>query len=151
MRTSHFHDDSYDFWILYERLKSEMKFFGRLTIAYDLDDTVRSQNSEICSETIETIKRVKRVYPDTFFIVYTANPHMDYNYKFLEESELPYDAINDHPKDDFFKWCNEEQAMATPKPKLFFNILLDDKSFGLKWACRALNILCNEKEMEDLV
>lgn len=140
----HFKDDSWNFWIMYRRLESQFEEHKTLIIAYDLDDTVRPFRSSTCEETIKLIKRCDKLLRP-IWIVYTANFDMEKNKKDLEELGLPYHAINDYPQGvvphSFWKARQEN-----PTVKLYYNVLLDDKSFGLKDSCRALSILCNKVE-----
>lgn len=137
-------DESWSFWELYDRLENKLKENKTLIIAYDIDDTVRPFRSSSCEETIQTIKRCKKIL-HPIFIVYTANWEIERIIEDLEKLELPYHAINDYPQGtmryDFWKAKQEK-----PNIKLYYDIFLDDKSFGLKDACRALNNLCDEVE-----
>lgn len=138
-------DDSWLFDELYERLREAQKLHGKIVIGYDLDDTVRPFKSASCDGTIATILRCKQVLKP-YFIVYTANTDMEFNYNYLKTKGLPYDAINDYPIDFPLKSFVDGQRAVEPRPKLYFNILLDDKTFGVYAACQALNKLCDEVE-----
>lgn len=138
-------DDSWLFKTLYQRLRKAYKQHGRICIAYDLDDTVRPFWSEICDSTIAIIKRCKQVL-NPYFIVYTANTDMEFNINYLKDNNLPYDAINSYPDDFPIKKFVDDFNTVKPSPKIYCNILLDDKSFGLCSACKALHLLCDEVE-----
>lgn len=140
----HFTDDSWNFWVLYDRLENHFKKFKTLIIAYDVDDTVRAHYSHNCEKTIELIKRCEEVI-HPIFIAYTANPHIDEVEKYLKENEIPFDAINDYPQ-GMVSGLLLREKMENPSLKLYYNIFLEDKSFGLRDSCRALNILCNKVE-----
>lgn len=143
-------DDSWDEDILYQRIKDVYNKHNSLWIAYDLDDTVRPYRSSSCEDTIRIIKRCRDVL-NAHFIVYTANPDKKANIKFLEDNDLPYEAINCYP--DSFKISPFEYQYKNAVyfkqdiPKLYYNILLDDKSCGLERACEILDKLCDEVEM----
>lgn len=144
MPSMHFKDDSWNFWVMYERLENQFKEHKTLIIAYDLDDTVRPYRSSTCKETIAVIKRCERLL-HPIFIVYTANPDIEQAKIDLEKMGLPYDAINDYPQGTMPAplWKVKQDNSSI---KLYYNILLDDKSFGLRDSCRALTILCNKVE-----
>ena len=63
---------------------------------------------------------------------------------------IKYDSINCYPdnfpvkkfKDEFDIACESDGA----PPKLYYNILLDDKSCGLEMACEILNKICDNIE-----
>lgn len=152
-------DDSWNENVLYKRLKEVYNTHGSIWIAYDLDDTVRPFKSESCFDTIEIIKRCKKIL-NAHFIVFTTNADMKANITFLEENGLPYEAINCYPNSfpiDKFKQDFEEAInRKEPPPKLYYNILLDDKSCGLEMACSILGNLCDavekdKKEKEKLI
>ena len=142
----HFIDDSHYFWKMYERLEQAYREHEKLIIAYDLDDTVRPFRSEKCDDTIAVIKRCKEIL-DAYFIVYTANADYNKNWRTIEEFNLPCDSLNSYPHDEVFDSFRKYQMAAIPT-KLYYNIFLDDKTFGLRLACKALTILCNKVESE---
>lgn len=134
-------DDSFKFSYLYEKLAEDYRKHDRLIIIYDLDDTVRPFFAKSCDRTIETIKRCKKIL-NPWFIVYTANPNYEKNWNTIWELGLPCDAMNTYPDDPAFDYFREQQKVV-PAPKLYCNIMLDDKGFGLWEATMALNMLCN--------
>lgn len=144
MPPMHFKDDSWNFWVMYRRLENQFKEHKTLIIAYDLDDTVRPYRSSTCKETIKVIKRCNELL-HPIFIVYTANPNLEQAKVDLEKLGLPYHAINDYPQGTmpYQLWKTKQD---NPTVKLYYNVLLDDKSFGLRDSCRALSILCNKVE-----
>lgn len=145
----YYEDDSWNGNVLYNRLLEQYNKHGLLILAYDLDDSVRPFKSLDCKDTIKIIKRCRDTL-NCIFIVYTANTDMESNIKFLEDNDLPYDAINDYPDNfpiskfsDDFRVARESEGGI---PKLYYNILLDDKSCGLREACEILDLLCDEIE-----
>lgn len=134
-------DDSFNFSYLYEKLAQDYLKHDRIIILYDLDDTVRPYFAKSCDMTVETIKRCKKVL-NPWFIVYTANPDYEKNWNTIKELGLPCDAMNTYPDDPAFDYFRERQKVV-PAQKLYCNIMLDDKSFGLREATMALNMLCN--------
>lgn len=144
MPPRHFKDDSWNFWAMYRRLEEHFLKYKTLIIAYDVDDTVRPNYSSICDETIKVIKRCEEIL-HPIFIVYTANPHIEEVEAFLKNNDIPYDAINDYPKGMVSGFLRQEKK-NDPNLKLYYNIFLEDKSFGLRDSCRALTILCNKVE-----
>lgn len=139
------YDESQDEFEILKRLIQQYEEHGLLIIAYDLDDTVRPFRSKSCDAVIKTIKNCQK-YLKCIFIVYTANTDMKANIKFLKDNDLPYDAINDYPKnfpiEHFRIQLSNARYFKKPSPKLYYNILLDDKSCGLRDACKLLNYLC---------
>lgn len=144
MRYMKYIDDSCSFYVLSERLENAYKEHGKLIIAYDLDDTVRPFRSSQCDEVVGLIKKCKKIL-NAYFIAYTANSNYEKNWNTIKELDLPCDSMNCYPDDPVFDNFKKDLSIE-PQPKLYFNILLDDKSFGLAWACIALNNLCDKVE-----
>lgn len=147
-------DDSYDYGIMFKRIYDQYIQHNCLILAIDLDDTIRPFKSESCAGTLNTVKRCQSIL-NCITIIYTANTDTEENIKFLTKNEIHYDSINDYPdnfpiqkfKDDFIV-ARESAGII---PKLYYNILLDDKSCGLETACDILNDLCDkiQKEKEE--
>ena len=110
------------------RLIEQYKIHGKLVIAYDIDDTVRPCYCDDCSEIQELLKMTKETI-NAYFIVYTSNPDIEEVKRYLNEQNIPYDAINENAPFVPFK-----------KGKIFYNILLDDKA-GLAQAAHNLKDL----------
>ena len=120
---------------LYNRLKEAYLEHDRLIIAYDIDDTVRPYKSKSCEETKKLIRRAKEVL-NPYFIIYTANPHNEKNIQFLNDENLPFDAINENVP---------EIGRYGDGLKIYYNLFLDDKA-GLAEAYEALDKLCHRVE-----
>lgn len=101
---------------LLERLVSQYKKQDKLVIAYDFDDTVRPMYCADCSEVQSLLRKINNTL-DAYFIVFTSNKNLDDVKKYLDEWEIPYDAINENAPFVPFK-----------EGKIFYNVLLDDKS-----------------------
>lgn len=120
---------------LYNRLKEAYLEHDRLIIAYDIDDTVRPYKSKSCEETKKLIRRAKEVL-NPYFIIYTANPHNEKNIQFLNDENLPFDAINENVP---------EIGRYGDGLKIYYNLFLDDKA-GLAETYEALDKLCHRVE-----
>lgn len=116
---------------LYENLVNAYMEHDRLIIAYDIDDTVRPYKSKCCEDVKELIRTAKEIL-NPYFIVFTANPHYEKNIQFLNEENLPYDAINENIP---------EIGRYGDGLKIYYNLFFDDKA-GLREAYFALNRLC---------
>lgn len=138
-------DDSFVYNALKERIFNQYKEHGCLILAVDLDDTIRCFKSQTCDNTLTVIKTCQNIL-NCITIIYTANTDIEANIKFLTENKVHYDSINCYP-DNFpikkFKEAFDAACKAgNPPPKLYYNILLDDKSCGLGVACDILEELC---------
>lgn len=140
---------------MFNRIYSQYLEHNCLILALDLDDTIRTFKSESCKDTLATVKRCQEVL-NCITIIYTANPHEEDNIKFLRDNGIHYDSINCYPanfpipkfKDEYDKALAEGKVL-----KLYYNILLDDKSCGLEAACEILDEMCSieeEKKKEEL-
>lgn len=132
---------------LFDNLEKAYLEHGKLIIAYDLDDTVRPFRARSCSTAVDTIKRVDAVLKP-WWIVYTANPNVEKNKNTIKELGLPCDAINDYPNDPVFDKFREQQV-TYPRTKLYYNLLLDDKTMGLCLGLEALDLLADRRERGD--
>lgn len=115
-----------------ERLRTELKKYGRLIIAYDFDYTLHSYRDE--SYTYEFISQLIRDWrPYAKFIVFTASTITRYPYirTYLESRGIPYDTIN------------EEIFERQRTRKLYYNIFLDDRA-GLRETALILKDLLEE-------
>ena len=114
------------------RLVEQYQKMDRLIIAYDFDDMVSPYYSNGCGRATNVIRMAKE-YLNAYLIVYTCN--QDYNKikKYLNDNNIPWDAINENAP--FIHFCNE-------KSKLYYNLLLDDKA-GLHQAISDLESLIN--------
>lgn len=139
-------DDSWDMSIMYQRILKQYMQHNLLVLAIDIDDTVRPFKSSTCSETVEIIKRCQRIL-NCITIIYTANPNTEQNEKFLKDNDIHYDSINCYPENFPIKQFVDDYNVAKESQggvlKLYYNILLDDKSCGLENACDILLQLCD--------
>lgn len=101
---------------LLNRLITQYRKQDKLIIAYDIDDTVRPAYCTNC-DIVQSLLRAADKTLNAFFIVFTSNEDIDGVKKYLDEYELPYDAINENAPFVHFK-----------KGKVFYNVLLDDKT-----------------------
>ena len=101
---------------LLERLISQYKKQDKLVIAYDFDDTVRPMYCANCERVQSLLRKIKDIL-NAYFIVFTSNKDLNDVKKYLDEWEIPYDAINENAPFVPFK-----------EGKIFYNVLLDDKA-----------------------
>jgi len=115
----------------YKRLVEEYHKYGKLVIAFDFDNTVFDFHKKglLYSHTINLLKEAKSVGFDC--ICFTAAEDYTFIEQYCEKNQIPLDGININPP--FFK---------TTSPKIYFNILLDDRS-GLISAYYDLKALIN--------
>lgn len=115
---------------LLDRLIDQYRKQDQIIIAYDFDDTVSPCYCMNCDDVQSVLRMSKRIL-NAYLIVYTSNPDKDKIKKFLYKYDIPYDSINENAPFVPFK---------NPNDKLFYNILLDDKS-GLGEAVNVLKTL----------
>lgn len=113
------------------RLVEQYKKMDRLIIAYDFDDTVAPYYSAGCYHAASAIRMAKE-YLNAYLIVYTCNQDEEKIKEYLDEEEIPYDAINENAP---FIHFNKKDGS-----KLYYNLLLDDKA-GLHQALNDLETL----------
>lgn len=99
------------------RLKREMAMHGALVVAYDFDNTVydchkKGWNFNLVIDLLWELKRL-----GCYLIIFTANEDQTFIKKYCEETEIPYDSINENPP--FY------QSAAR---KIYYNVLLDDRA-----------------------
>jgi len=99
------------------RLLTEHKKYGSLTVAYDFDNTVYDYHNEghDYSPVIELIRECKEC--GFYLIVFTGEEDTNKVKTFLNDNDIPFDAINENPP--FFK---------SNSRKIYSNILLDDRA-----------------------
>lgn len=112
------------------RLVEQYQKTDQLIIAYDFDDTVSPLYSSNCWRAASAIRKAKE-HLNAYCIVYTCNQEHDKIKKYLEENNIPYDAINQNAP--FIHFCGEGS-------KIYYNLLLDDKA-GLHQAIEDLEAL----------
>lgn len=101
---------------LLERLITQYQKQDKLIIAYDIDDTVRPMYCADCVNVHSLLRKINDSL-DAYFIVFTSNDDIDGVKAYLDEEEIPYDAINTNAP--FVPYKNG---------KVFYNVLLDDKA-----------------------
>ena len=101
---------------LLERLITQYQKQDKLIIAYDIDDTVRPAYCTDCVNVQSLLRKINDSL-DAYFIVFTSNEDIDGVKAYLDEEEIPYDAINTNAP--FVPYKNG---------KVFYNVLLDDKA-----------------------
>lgn len=112
------------------RLVEQYQKNDKLIIAYDFDDTVSPYYSKSCFRAASAIRAAKD-HLNAYLIVYTCNADHEKIKKYLNDNNIPWDAINENAP--FIHFCDE-------KSKLYYNLLLDDKA-GLHQAIEDLETL----------
>jgi hypothetical protein len=103
---------------------------GTLIVAFDFDNTVYDFHNKghDYSEVITLLRKAKRA--NCYLIVFTGNSDTQLVQSFLQEKDIPYDAINEHAP-----FLDEKSKSAR---KIYYNVLLDDAA-GLESACMYLD------------
>ncbi|QNR70490.1 hypothetical protein IAQ67_28690 (plasmid) [Paenibacillus peoriae] len=113
-----------------ERLYREWKEHGNLIIAYDYDNTVFDYHGEGHSynQIVKLLRECKEL--GAYLYVFTACEEEKFPQieAYLQENNIPYDAINEAP--DFLPFKGR---------KPYYNVLLDDRA-GLRSAYHALRL-----------
>jgi hypothetical protein len=121
----------------FNRLLSEYKRYGSITVAYDFDDTIHDYHGTGHTYPLvkQLLKDLKSI--DCKLVCWTAYKDLGYVAEFLEKNDLPFDAINDG---------------GIPLPweskKPFFSALLDDRA-GLISMYNDLRLLVNTIKQEN--
>lgn len=104
------------------RLVKEWKEHGKIIIAYDFDNTVYDYHKEGHSyeQVISLLQECKEF--GAYCVVFTAKADEEFPemIQYLDENQIPYDAINDNVP-----------VVSFNGRKIYYNILLDDRA-GLK-------------------
>jgi hypothetical protein len=108
-----------------DRLLTEYRLHGGLVIAYDFDNTVydyhqRGDDYTIVTNLIRHLGKIKGM--DLVVWTGTAKERYDFVERYLKDNDIPFNRINENPY--FFN---------SSSPKIFYSILLDDRS-GLESA-----------------
>ena len=101
---------------LLERLITQYKKQEQIVVAYDFDDTVRPMYCADCGH-VQSLLRMLKEKANAYLIVFTSNEDIESVENYLFNWEIPYDSINQNAPFVPFK-----------DGKIFYNILLDDKS-----------------------
>ena len=122
----------------YMRLKDDYIHHKRLIIAYDFDDTISNFSeckfAEAKGYKNDKIIKLLQDYRDyAYFILFTARSTEESireAVSYIDKNNIPLNVVNkDMPG-----------LPCTPGTKVYYNVLLDDKS-GLGWPYRALKKL----------
>ena len=112
------------------KLVEQYQKTNQLIVAYDFDDTVSPLHSSGCWRAASAIRKAKEVL-NAYCIVYTCNDNYAKIIKYLDENNIPWDAINENAP--FISFGGGDC-------KIYYNILLDDKA-GLHQAIEDLEAL----------
>lgn len=122
----------------YERLLSEYKKYGSLTIGFDFDGTVHDYHKTGATyrQVIHLLRDLKKI--GCKLVCWTAYENLDYVNNFLYEHKIPFDSIN-------------EGGIPLPweSKKPFFSALLDDRA-GLIQVYNDLTLLVKTIQNEKI-
>lgn len=120
----------------YRRLKEEYEKYGRLIIAVDFDDTVYNTHKHDGWCYLGVIQTLLRWQNNAKIIVWTAS--LPERYDLIRSTFAAYgiriDAINENV-----------DGIEQRGPKIYANVYLDDRTFGLGEALHYLNLLADLK------
>ncbi len=120
----------------YERLKSEFEQHGRLIIAVDFDDTVYNTHNHDGWCYLGVIQTLIRWKDHAEIIAWTASLPERYDLirSVFNAFGITLSGINVNA-----------QGIEQRGPKIYANVYLDDRTFGLGEALKALNMLADVK------
>lgn len=100
------------------RLVLEYKKHNSIVIAYDFDDTVYDfhKKGRMYSDVIQLLRRAKNM--GCYLIVWTGNSDIVLITKYLNDNNIPFDAINENPP----------FVVVKGPRKVYANIYLDDRA-----------------------
>ena len=109
------------------RLLDEYNKYGTLVVAFDFDDTVYDFHSKgrMYTDIITLLQNLKSI--NCYLICWTGNTNDDFVKGYLEQNDIPFDAINENPP------FNKSTAR-----KVYANAYLDDRA-GLRQVYDELN------------
>lgn len=115
-----------------ERLITEYKKFGSLTIGFDFDGTVYDYHQT--GATYEDVRQLLRDLKELNckLVCWTAQKDLPFVEKFLTENNIPFDGIN-----------TDGISLGWESRKPFFSALLDDRA-GLIQVYQELKSLVNQ-------
>jgi hydroxymethylpyrimidine pyrophosphatase-like HAD family hydrolase len=110
-----------------DRLLDEYNKYGTLVVAFDFDDTVYDFHGKgrIYTDIITLLQNLKSI--NCYLICWTGNTNDDFVKAYLEQNDIPFDAINENPP------FNKSTAR-----KVYANAYLDDRA-GLRQVYDELN------------
>jgi len=113
----------------YQRLKEEYEKYHTLIVAYDFGNTVFDYNNKgiTFQNVVELLKVCKEIGCHLSVFTSDDDDSIQDVKNYLDENNIPYDSINEHPDSIKFK-----------SKKIYYNILLDDRA-GLPSAYRVLS------------
>ena len=111
----------------FNRLLQEYQQYQSLVIAYDFDDTVFDfhKKGRTYDKLIELLRKLKE--KNCFLICWTGQADLTFVANYLNENNIPFDAINENPP--FYKAENRKE---------YANAYLDDRA-GLAQVYNELN------------
>lgn len=120
----------------YKRIKEEFEKFGELIIAVDFDDTIYNTHRNAGWCYLGVVKTLLRWQDHAKIVAWTASTEDRYDFirSIYEAHGIRLDAINENVN-----------GIERRGPKIYANIYLDDRTFGLDQALQALNTLADVK------
>jgi hypothetical protein len=102
------------------RLLEEYNKYGTLVVAYDFDDTIYDfhKKGREYNDVIKLLQDLKSI--NCFLICWTGNEDAEMVVSYLNENNIPFDAMNDNPP-----------FHRSESRKIYANAYLDDRA-GLK-------------------
>lgn len=99
------------------RLIEEYYKYNSLTIAFDFDDTVYDfhKKGRTYQNIINLLRELKSI--NCYLICWTGQQDLDFVKKYLTDSNIPFDAINENPP--FYE---------SKSRKIYANVYLDDRA-----------------------
>lgn len=113
--------------------------FDRLLVAVDFDSTLKPWKDfegDHCDDVCQLIRELKEI--GCFIILFTANKHPDKCLEWCEAKNIPIDTVNENAPEAMEYFLR--QGYDEPPRKLFWNVLIDDKS-GLQQTYNELKTL----------
>jgi hydroxymethylpyrimidine pyrophosphatase-like HAD family hydrolase len=109
------------------RLLDEYNKYGTLVVAFDFDDTVYDFHGKgrMYTDVITLLQNLKSI--NCYLICWTGNANDVFVKSYLDENQIPFDAINENPP--FYKSLSR---------KVYANAYLDDRA-GLRQVYDELN------------
>jgi len=113
------------------RLIEEYNRYQSLVVAFDFDDTVYDfhKKGRRYEAVITLLRKLKAA--NCYLICWTGQENLEFVKSYLEECNIPFDAINENPP---FHSCSSR--------KVYANAYLDDRA-GLEQVYNELNELLN--------
>lgn len=120
----------------YKRIRDEFEKYGELIIAVDFDDTIYNTHNHDGWCYLGVVQTLLRWQDHAKIVAWTASNEDRYDFirSVYKAHGIRLDAINENVN-----------GIERRGPKIYANIYLDDRSFGLGEGLAALNMLADVK------